>query len=114
MTPKELFAIIDKRWKWVAKDDEGVWLFTRAPINNEHAWDWTGGEVREITDVFTIDFGTDDWTKCIARRDEIDMDEIRRVYEAEFDERPYHLNKMSGLTAVVEYVRNQLEQGGKE
>lgn len=112
MTPKELFAIINKRWKWCVMDkDRDTWVCVTEP---KLAGDeWTFGEPYQRIDLlFDIDFGPDDFTKCIARRDEIDMNEVRGAYikGGSIASEESHIQ---GLTAVVEYVRKQLEHEGK-
>ena len=112
MTQKELFAIVDKRWKWVTRNESGsVYLHKDRPKLAAHCWDPEDADNHYITDLFTIDFSTDDWTKCIARRDDIDMDEVLRIYEDAYEcGKTLTNNRINALTVVVEYVRKQLEQ----
>lgn len=75
MTPRELFSIISKTWKWVAKDKNGyTYLYSKKPeIRSEDEWSYpdTTTKVRWIPDdMFILNFENDDWTKCIAGREE--------------------------------------------
>lgn len=114
MTPKELFAIIDKRWKWATKEQGNiVRLHKEKPLWLQHAAEWGSRGDMCISYIFpdTIDFDTDDWTKCIARRDEIDMDEVLSIYSRVYDSgETINKARLEALTAVVEYVRKQLKQ----
>lgn len=69
----EIFKLkdLDKRWKWVARNKNGLTaLFSIKPTKSKDYWT-VHDECFCISDLFNdleLDFGTNDWTKCIAER----------------------------------------------
>ncbi|MCX8580098.1 hypothetical protein J3U18_00120 [Gilliamella sp. B3482] len=66
---KGIWAIIDKKWKWAAKDnDGGVWFYVERPSKGDYCW----YEDSEGCALNALALNTDgiDWRKSLTRRPE--------------------------------------------
>ena len=69
----EIFKLkdLDKRWKWITKDKFGsLYVFSIKPTQSKDRW--TNHDqcfcMSELFNDLELDFGTNDWTKCLAER----------------------------------------------
>lgn len=70
---EEIFELKDlnKKWKWVAKDKDGaICIYNIKPTKSKDCWS-LNDECFIIAGLFhdlELDFGTNDWSRCIAER----------------------------------------------
>lgn len=66
---REMWAIIDKKWKWAAKDSDGeVYFYTNNPSLENCFWRCYFGEHSGC--VLSIDTDDIDWRKSLTKRPE--------------------------------------------
>lgn len=66
---REMWAMIDKKWKWAAKDnDGGVWFYVGRPSKSDYCWH----EDSEGCALNALVLNTEgiDWRKSLTRRPE--------------------------------------------
>lgn len=66
---REMWAMIDKEWKWAAKDKDGdVWFYTKRPRRVNYCWHVDPGEC--ALNVLALNTDGIDWRKSLTRRPE--------------------------------------------
>lgn len=66
---REMWAMIDKEWKWAAMDEEGdVWFYKEKPYNTGDCW--YAGSWGYTLNLLAIDTDGIDWRKSLTRRPE--------------------------------------------
>lgn len=66
---KEMWAMIDKKWKWAAMDEDGeVYFYTKNPSSDNCLWRYDFGKYRGC--VLAIDTDRIDWRKSLTKRPE--------------------------------------------
>lgn len=106
----EIFKLKDlnKKWKWLAKDKNGlIYLYNIKPIPIQNCWTMHD-ECFCISDFFNdleLDFGTDDWTKCIAERP---IDYSKYIGKLGiFDDSEEKLNFKYGKFSILSFIDNE-------
>lgn len=66
---KEMWRMIDEKWKWAAMDEDGeVWFYKEKPYNTGEGWHIDSWGY--ILNILAIDTDGIDWRKSLTRRPE--------------------------------------------
>ncbi|MBC9130691.1 hypothetical protein FcAc13_05135 [Frischella sp. Ac13] len=68
---REMWAMIDEEWKWVAKDEEGwIYFYTDEPYISSSKYCWNVYEGDWSKSILAINADDIDWRKSLTRRPE--------------------------------------------
>ena len=68
---REMWAMIDEKWKWAAEDGSGdVYFYTAKPLISKSAGIWLSGGDEQCRCALMINTNGIDWRKSLTRRPE--------------------------------------------
>ncbi|GHU02009.1 hypothetical protein FACS1894186_5850 [Alphaproteobacteria bacterium] len=102
LTAAEAWEILPEKWKFITKNSNGdLDIWGARPVAKTWEWSFNGDYTIENSNLpLEVDFGTDDWRKCIAERPKPLEFRVGGVYRTR-DYRKAFIRNIGNCLAVV-------------